>query len=321
MDIVLNRKGGIPVRDQLVAQLEMRILGGDIPAGERLPSVRTLARKLRVHANTVSAAYQRLKAKGHVEMRRGAGVYVRAAGATSLAAARDLDEMIALAVDEAARMGYRVAEIRAAVLRWLQSVPAVRLVTVDPSLAMAELLRAEIGPAVSLPVQAHALSTIEQQPALLEGALAVSLPYHVAALRRCAPRATVLEVTLEVPVTVRQALRKVPAGAIALVVSHAETVLPYSRTLLLSLRDDDLLVETRLLSDVRGWRRLLPAADVVFADTLSAETVAKARSRGLVPFRVLSDAALQRITSASRAAPEGEARATAALRGRKRKTS
>ena len=46
MDIVLNRKGGVPLHDQLLAQLELRILGGSIAPGERLPSVRALARQL-----------------------------------------------------------------------------------------------------------------------------------------------------------------------------------------------------------------------------------------------------------------------------------
>jgi GntR family transcriptional regulator len=319
MDIVLNRKGGIPVRDQLVAQLEMRILGGAIPSGERLPSVRTLARRLRVHANTVSAAYRRLEATGHVEMRKGAGVFVRAASGAGLSSARDLDEMIALAIDEATRQGYRVAQIRAAVKRWLDSTPPVRFVTVDPSLSMAELLRAEVLPVASLPVEARALDAVARAPESLEGAVAVSLPYHVAALRRAAPRTTVLEVNLEIPAGVPQALKKVPGGAIALVISHADTVLPFSKTLLKSLRDDDLLVETRLLSDGRGWRRLLPAADVVFADVLSADTVAQVRPRGLVCFRLLSDAVLERIAAAARAAPEGEAKAVASQRGKRRR--
>ena len=142
MEIVLNRKGGLAVRHQLVAQLELRILGGEIAPGEKLPSVRALARRLRLHPNTVSAAYRELQASGHVEMRRGAGVFVRQTGAQSLAAARDLDEMIGVALQEAARRGFKVAEIRAAVSRWLSATPPDRIVAVDRSRAMAELLLA-----------------------------------------------------------------------------------------------------------------------------------------------------------------------------------
>ena len=63
MDIFVNRRGGVPVRDQLVTQLELKILGGDLARGQRLPSVRALARRLKVHHNTVSAAYQDLLAR------------------------------------------------------------------------------------------------------------------------------------------------------------------------------------------------------------------------------------------------------------------
>ncbi|HVQ29574.1 MAG TPA: GntR family transcriptional regulator [Vicinamibacteria bacterium] len=302
MEIVLNRKGGLAVRRQLVAQLELRILGGDLAPGERLPSVRALARRLRLHPNTVSAAYRQLEASRHVEMRRGAGVFVRQAGATSLEGAKDLDEMIRVALDQAERKGFTAAEVQAAVLRWLGSDPPDRLVVVDPSQAMAELALAELGAELGLRVQAQTLRDIEETPALLDGGLAVSLPYHVAALRKIAPRASILIVTLEVEASVREAIADLPKGAIALVVSHAETVLPFATTLIRSLRGDEVLVEGRVLSDVRGWKRLVAAADVVFADVLSEKAVRGARPRRLQPFRVLEPAALARVTSAAQTA-------------------
>jgi GntR family transcriptional regulator len=302
MEIVLNRRGGVPVRDQLVAQLELRILGGKLAPGEKLPSVRALARRLRLHANTVSAAYRRLVSSGHVEVRRGAGVFVLPAGATSLESARDLDEMIQVALREARQRGFSWPEIRAAVERWLAAAPPERVVTVDPSRAMAELLAAEIRPALPLPVVARALPEVRQSPRLLEGALTVTLPYHVAALRRAAPWAVVLTVTLEFEARAREAISRLPRGSMALVVSHSETVLPFAGTLLRSLRGDDVLVETRMLRDGRGWRRMLPAADLVFADVLSAEAVGRIRSRGVHVFRVLERDALSRVAVAARTA-------------------
>ena len=52
------------MRDQIVTQLELKILGGSLAHGSRLPSVRALARRLNVHHNTVSAAYQDLRGGG-----------------------------------------------------------------------------------------------------------------------------------------------------------------------------------------------------------------------------------------------------------------
>ena len=107
MDLVLNRRGGVPVRDQLVAQLELKILSGDLAPGQKLPSVRALARRLKVHPNTVSAAYQDLKTGGQVELRRGSCVFVRRGGPTALQDARGLDEMIRLALNTAFRKGFK----------------------------------------------------------------------------------------------------------------------------------------------------------------------------------------------------------------------
>ena len=301
MEIVLNRKGGVPVRDQLVAQLELRILGGDVAAGEKLPSVRTLARRLRLHHNTVSAAYQRLEAKGHVEMRRGAGVFVRPAGATTLESARGLDEMIQVALRAARRKGFSPSEVRDAVERWLRAAPPERLVAVDPSKAMAELLVAEIRPAVTLRLEAYSLAEVEKTPGLLEDALIVSLPLHVAPLRKLAPRTTVVGVPLDVEAHVREAFCGLAVGAIAVVISHSETVLPYARTLFHSLRGGEVLVEARTLRDVRSWQQLLPAADLVFADALSVNAVSRARRRGVQPFRLLDAETLRRVTRAAEA--------------------
>src|SRR3954467_303418 len=72
----LARNSEVPIREQLVTQITLGILSGDLPAGHKLPSTRELARRFRVHANTVSAAYRQLEDEGLLESRRGSGVYV-----------------------------------------------------------------------------------------------------------------------------------------------------------------------------------------------------------------------------------------------------
>jgi len=53
------------------------ILSEDLPAGHKLPSIRSLARRYQIHSNTVSAAYRDLEDRGWLELRRGSGLYVR----------------------------------------------------------------------------------------------------------------------------------------------------------------------------------------------------------------------------------------------------
>jgi DNA-binding transcriptional regulator YhcF (GntR family) len=52
----VSRNSTVSIREQLSAQLVLGILSGRLAPGERLPSVRALARRLRIHPNTVSAA-------------------------------------------------------------------------------------------------------------------------------------------------------------------------------------------------------------------------------------------------------------------------
>jgi GntR family transcriptional regulator len=298
MEIILNRRGGVPVRDQLVTQLELRILDGTIPYGHRLPSVRALARRLKIHHNTVSAAYQDLTASGHVELRRGAGVFVRGKVPMTLGEARGLDEMLRLALHAAFRKGFSGHEIRAAVERWLAAAPPDRLVVVDPRPEMAELLMHEVRRTVHVPATFCSLDDVQRNPHLLSGALTLVLPYHEEKIRQLAPGVALEVLTLAVHDDDRQAVLALPAGSIVLVVSHSPSVLPFASVFLRSLRGDDLVVEACLLSATRAWRRLAPAADLVLADALAVEALRKVAPRRLREVRVISDLALDRLREA-----------------------
>ncbi len=298
LDIVLNRKGGVPVRDQLVTQLELKILSGDLGHGQRLPSVRALSRRLKIHHNTVSAAYGDLETAGHVELRRGSGVFVRQAGARALEEARGLDEMIRIALAAAFRKGHRGPEIRAAVERWLAAAPPDRVLVVDPSAEMAEVLCAEVREALGVPASCCSLQAIQADARLVAGAVCLVLPYHVQSVRAVAPAVALEVLTLEVAAAEREAILALAPGSIVLVVSRSPTVLPFASVFLRSLRGDELLVETRLLTDAREWRRLLKAADVVLADVVAVPEVRRARPRRLREIRMIAPAALARLREA-----------------------
>lgn len=298
MDIFLNRRGGVPVRDQLVTQVELRILDGTLAPGSRLPSVRALARRLDVHPNTVSAAYQDLQKAGHVTLRRGSGVFVRPGGPQTLPDAHGLDEMIRLALHAAFRKGFTGVDIRAAVERWLAASPPDRIAVVDPIPQMAELVAREVKDALGLPVSSHTLEEVERNPGVLSGALALALPYHLETISRLAPETALEVLNVELQAKDRSAILALPAGAVALFVTHSPTLIPFASVLLRSLRGDEILGEARLLPAAREWKRLIPAADVVLADALSVEAVRRARPRRLHEVRVVTEASLDRLRDA-----------------------
>jgi GntR family transcriptional regulator / MocR family aminotransferase len=72
----LQLDGDGPLYRQAYRALRAAILDGRLPAGERLPSSRVLAREAKLARNTVLQAYEQLVAEGYAESRRGAGTYV-----------------------------------------------------------------------------------------------------------------------------------------------------------------------------------------------------------------------------------------------------
>lgn len=84
LDFRLDRRSSVGVAAQIRTRVAFLIADGELSPGERLPSVRELARRLDVNVNTVRSAYAKLEADGLVRTRHGVGTQVLAASADSL---------------------------------------------------------------------------------------------------------------------------------------------------------------------------------------------------------------------------------------------
>ena len=103
----------VTLREQLVTQIVLAILSGDLKAGQRLPSTRELARRFRLHPNTVSSAYRELKQQQWVEFRHGSGVYVsESKPRAALPPAIALDRLVAELVRSARGLGVSMSAVR-----------------------------------------------------------------------------------------------------------------------------------------------------------------------------------------------------------------
>lgn len=76
MRIMLERKAGTPVYQQIIEQIRRQILSGELAVGYRLPPERQLAEKLNVNRTTVLNAYRELKAEGLIGSHVGRGTVV-----------------------------------------------------------------------------------------------------------------------------------------------------------------------------------------------------------------------------------------------------
>ena len=74
----IEPSSGAPITRQIADQIRARCATGELKAGQRLPSVRELARDLAVNQNTILRVYERLTSEGLLERRHGAGTFVSA---------------------------------------------------------------------------------------------------------------------------------------------------------------------------------------------------------------------------------------------------
>jgi DNA-binding transcriptional regulator YhcF (GntR family) len=274
MRLWLSKNSAASLREQLGTQLTLGVISGDLKPGEKLPSVRELARRYKIHSNTVSAAYRDAEARGWLEVRKGSGVYVRDVRHT--AEKSSLDELIEGFLEETRRRGFSSADVRKGLTRMLGAGPVRQITLIEPEPELCEILSAELREHIALPVTAGAL----------EGAAAVALmsrahllppgvPHHLLRMR-------------SIPEHLQGQTRPAPNALIGVAASSPE-ILRRIRTILAAAGLDP---EALAFRDAResGWRRGLNACQFVITDVVTARRLpAKCTAR---VFRVVSDASI-----------------------------
>lgn len=280
----------MPLRDQLAAQVILGIVSDDLKAGERLPSTRELARRYRIHANTVSAAYRRLAQQGWVEFRKGSGVYVLAlTEQQKVEGDNPLDQLITGFLRTARDRGHSLREIQSRLRHWLALQPPDHFLLIEPDEELRRIVVAEIEEATG--VRATGVAPKECANAdLLAGAAPVSL-YGQAKAARTALRSDADLITIRAR-SVTESLKgekQPPPDALIAIVSRWPEFLRWSYMILVAAGLDPDALSFR---DARenGWQKGLGSTALVITDSL----VARQLPRGLKTrvFRIVSDSSL-----------------------------
>ena len=113
----IDPRSSTPLYAQIAARIRVAIAAGELRTAAPLPSVRDLAARLRVNPATIAQAYRELEAEGFVEIRHGAGTYVRelAPGRRTRERARQAKALVERLLADARRMGVSLDELREAI--------------------------------------------------------------------------------------------------------------------------------------------------------------------------------------------------------------
>lgn len=76
MRILIDNKSGIPIYEQIYNQIKSQIISGDVGEDEALPSIRSLAKDLRISVITTKRAYDELEKDGFIYTVGGKGCFV-----------------------------------------------------------------------------------------------------------------------------------------------------------------------------------------------------------------------------------------------------
>jgi len=74
--ILIDNKSGVPIYEQIYSQIKNQIIGGSLKENEMLPSIRGLAKDLRISFITTKRAYEELEREGFLYTLPGKGCYV-----------------------------------------------------------------------------------------------------------------------------------------------------------------------------------------------------------------------------------------------------
>lgn len=114
MEIIIYNTSETPIYEQIAGQIKGLILSGELKSGEALPSLRLLAKNLRVSVITTKRAYEELEQEGYIRSVPGKGCFVSSKSSQLLEEERlrVVEEKLAQVVETARKTGVSLEEMQ-----------------------------------------------------------------------------------------------------------------------------------------------------------------------------------------------------------------
>ena len=114
MELIIRNTAGQPIYDQLSPQTQAQLIAGALQPGEALPSIRALAKDLKISVITTKRAYDELEAEGFVTTVAGKGCFVAEKNLDLIREQqlKALDDRLAAAVELSKSCGVTPAELQ-----------------------------------------------------------------------------------------------------------------------------------------------------------------------------------------------------------------
>ncbi len=113
MNIIISNISRDPIYEQITNQVKDNIVRGTISAGELLPSIRNLAKELKISVITTKRAYEELEREGFIETVPGKGSYVSSQNKELLKEKmKSIEDKLMEAIEESKIIGLTKSELK-----------------------------------------------------------------------------------------------------------------------------------------------------------------------------------------------------------------
>jgi DNA-binding transcriptional regulator YhcF (GntR family) len=277
----------VPVYRQLVTQVSLAILSGELKPGTRLPSVRDLARRYSLHPNTISTGYRLLEKEGWTEHRHGSGVFV-CEKPSALTAEQMIDHHISGFFRTARDFNMSYEMVRGRVQEWLSFPPPDHFLLVEPDPMMRRILLAELASLTKFPLVGVDLERCTK-PKFLSGAIPLCRPSKTTLVRDAIPFGYEI-VTLPIrPANAwLAAWLPMPTSNLIGIVSHWPEFLSIAQTMLVAagLASDTLVFRD---ANTPGWSYGMDKMSSIICDVYTASHAELPRQPAIRVFPILAD--------------------------------
>lgn len=313
MEISLDRNSEVPLRHQLAEQIVVLITTGQVTPGQKLASVRALARRLKIHHNTVSEAYQELVRRGWLTRQRGSRLVVGARKAAT-AGSLGLDELINETIQKARDMGFTLDALTERVRERLQEEPPDHILIVEEEEGLRRVICAEVQKELGWPVVSCSAEEMARKPDLMLGAQ-VCAPGHTRdQLQALLPaNRPAIWITYMAATEHAELIRRLDRPSTIAAASVSGSLLKTARSLFAPALGRRHTFQEVLLNKASGID--LPGIDLAFCDSIAMRAVSARRK---IHYQLVSLASLEEL---ARAMGPARREAKRTPRGGKRRAS
>ena len=305
LNIQVDRNSEVPLHDQVAAQIVFLIATGVLPSGAVLPSVRSLALRLRIHRNTISRAYHDRVLNLRAEKHAGRRLVVRALERETPREAPDLDGVVDIAITQARRLGYSPRQVHERLLVRMRAAPPDRILVVALDAGIRLLLSKELAERFTCTIEACSGEELRLDPGRSAGALVVGPPGALQEiLPLLAPEHPVVPIAFSSANDQLQAIRRLSAPSLVALVSVSAYFLEMALAVLAPAVGRRHSMRGHLLTGKKLDQ--LGAADLLLCDSLTYPIVrARSKTSTISMYRLISDSCFDEVATAIGAVKSG----------------